>query len=128
LKLLGNCEGVGKSTGMPFSTERGLRRADVAVFQQRLESIALRGLFFIGPRPLLDLVVPATWHETKGTGFTGETCFRSALVPGQETTLRKAFQRLAEEGLYCWFYSLCGEDALECLPGRTPPCQRRPAL
>lgn len=119
LKLLGNCDGVGVSTGQPFAAERGLTPDDVAHLQAHLQSIPLRGLFFVNPGPgtVLDRPDRAMWWETKAKGFRGETHFCSALLaPEKQTTLRRVLQRLAQAGLYCWFYSLCGEQSLEYLP------------
>jgi hypothetical protein len=54
------------------------------------------------------------WWETKAATFAGETHFWSAFWPVEtDITLRQALKRLAEAGLCCWFYSLCGEDRLE---------------
>ena len=126
LKLLGDCNGTGDTTGKAFSEERRLTPHEVAAAQERLHNIPLRGLFFVGPGPVLKEPRDTVWFETKKKGFSGETKFRSALFPtAEKATLEQAFERLAESGLYCWFYSLCGEDSLECVPGRTPLCQRR---
>lgn len=119
LKLLGNCDGIGASTGKPYSVERGLSPNDVARVQGRLQSIPIRGLFFVnsGPTTVLDRPDRAMWWETKAKGFTGEMHFCSALLaPEKQTTLRRVLQRLAQAGLHCWFYSLCGEQSLEYLP------------
>lgn len=119
LKLLGNCRAAGVSTGKCYSTERGLTPDDIAVLEGCLQSIPVRGLFFVnpGPKPVLDRSEKAMWWETKETGFVGETRFWSALLaPEKETTLPRVFERLAKAGLYCWFYSLCGQESLEYLP------------
>lgn len=117
LKLLASCNGTGVSTGKPFSTERSLTADGIAVVQRRLQSIPVRGLFFVGSSPVLERPDKAMWWETKAKGFTGETHFWSALLaPEKETTLRRVFQRLAEAGLCCWFYSLYDEESLEYLP------------
>jgi hypothetical protein len=119
LKLLGNCGGIGRTSGRPYSVERGLSPDDVARVQGRLQSIPIRGLFFVngGPTAVLDRPDKAMWWETKAKGFIGETRFWSALLgPEKETTLRRVFERLAEAGLCCWFYSLCGEGRCEYLP------------
>jgi len=117
LKLLGDCNGIGVSTGESYGTERGLTPDDIAVLEGHLRRIPLRGLFFVGFSPVLERPDKAMWWETKGKGFRGETRFWSALLaPEKQVTLREVFQRLAEAGLHCWFYSLCGEERLEHLP------------
>jgi hypothetical protein len=127
LKLLGNCSGIGVSTGKPFSTERVLAPEGIGIVQGRLERIPVRGLFFInpGPGPVLDQPEDAMWWETKAKGFTGESRFWSALfAPEKKATLGRVFERLAQAGLYCWFYSLCGEPSIEYLP---PPSVTGPS-
>jgi hypothetical protein len=122
LKLLGNCDGIGASTGKSYSVERGLSPDDVARVQGRLQSIPIRGLFFVngGPTAVLDRPDKAMWWETRAKGFIGETRFWSALLALQkETTLRGVFQRLAEAGLHCWFYSLCGQERPKYFPPQT---------
>jgi hypothetical protein len=119
LKLLGTCTGTGVRTDKPYCTERGLMPDDLAILEGELRSIPLRGLFFVNPGPgkVLDRSERAMWWETKGKGFTGETRFWSALFgPEKQVTLREVFQQLAQAGLHCWFYSLCGEESLEYLP------------
>lgn len=119
LKLLGDCNGIGVSTGESYGTERGLTPDDIAVLEGHLRRIPLRGLFFInaGPGAVLDRPEKAMWWETKATGFRGETRFWSALlVPERTATLQGVFQRLAQAGLHCWFYSLCGEGRLYLSP------------
>ncbi len=121
LKLMGNCDGIGKTTGRPFYSERGLGPREIRFVQEALDGFPVRGLFFVNPRriPELDLEVPAIWHETKGTGFTGETHFWSAVMaPDKRTTLRQVLQRFAKQRVCCWFYSLCEEDRLAYLPTR----------
>jgi len=128
LKLLGNCNGIGASTGKSYSTERGLTPDDIAVLQGHLQSIPLRGLFFVnsGPGAVLDRAENAMWWETKATGFRGETRFWSALLaPERTATLQRVLQRLAKAGLYCWFYSLCGEHSFEYLPRPAVPVRRQ---
>jgi len=121
LKLLGNCDGFGDEAKKPFSTVWGLTERDIALIRDRLEGTPLRGLFFVGPEPVLDQTEETLWHPTAEIGN-----FWSALfAPRKTATLRQVFERLAEEGLHCWFYSLCGEDSLECLPGREPACRTR---
>ena len=98
--------------------ERKLTPTVVETVQERLRAVPVRGLFFINGwrRPVVDRRFPAQWHETKDRSFQGETYFRSALMaPQAEVTLRQVFVRLAEAGLCCWLYSLCGEESLEYL-------------
>lgn len=118
LKLLGNGDGIGISTGRSFSKERGLTPTDIATVGTELSKIPVRGLFFVnpGPREVLDRPEKAMWWETKAKDFKGETRFWSALVPPDtQVTLHEVFARLADAGLCCWFYSLCGEKRLEFL-------------
>lgn len=118
LKLLGRCDGAGVSSGKAYRVERDLAEADVLSIKEQLTRVPVRGLFFVnpGPQQVLDKTGHAIWWETKGSGFTGETRFRSALMPSEsEVTLRQVLERLARDGLCCWFYSLCGEESLEYL-------------
>lgn len=106
------------SSGKAYRVERDLAEADVLSIKEQLTRVPVRGLFFVnpGPQQVLDKTGHAIWWETKGSGFTGETRFRSALMPSEsEVTLRQVLERLARDGLCCWFYSLCGEESLEYL-------------
>ena len=119
LKLLGACGAVGVTSGREYHLERGLNETGVTSLCSTLAKLAVRGLFFVnpGPRATLDRLDRAMWWETKAKGFVGDTKFWShTLSPARRATLRQTFSRLAEEGLYCWFYSLCGEDRLELTP------------
>jgi hypothetical protein len=112
LKLLGNCNGVGESSGGSYWVQRGLTPEGVTIVERRLQSIPVRALFFVGSSPVLDRPQRAMWWPTPKID-----CFWSALLaPEKETTLRRVFQRLAQAGLHCWFYSLCGEESLQYLP------------
>jgi hypothetical protein len=119
LKLLGNCQGRGVSGGGTYATARAMSPDDVAAVHTTLAQVAVRGLFFVnpGPREVLHRPDKAMWWETKEKGFQGETKFRSALLaPRQQATLRETFAALTAAGLWCWFYSLCGEEAVELGP------------
>jgi len=121
LKLLGNCLGRGVSGGGTYATARALSAEDVAAVRTTLDQVPVRGLFFVnpGPREVLNRPDKAMWWETKAKGFQGETKFRSALLaPRQQATLLETFQALSAAGLWCWFYSLCGEKAVELEPTR----------
>ncbi len=121
LKLLGDCRGRGAGGGGSFAQARAMSPEDVVAVSSVLSTIAVRGLFFVnpGPRDALDVSDRAVWWETKAKGFQGETKFRSSiLAPRGQATLRETFTALAEAGLRCWFYSLCGERALEFGPAR----------
>jgi hypothetical protein len=110
-KLLGMCEGIGVKSGRAFWRDRGLTPADMAFVQMQLASIPIRSLFFISrlSEHSLDMPQRAIWTDGASRPF------RSALISSEQTTLREVFQRLADAGLYIWFYSR-GEDRLELLP------------
>jgi hypothetical protein len=122
LKLLGNCAGLGTSSGRSYADERGFTRQDLVTLNREISGIPVRGLFFVnpGPKPVLDREEPAIWWETRDKAFAGETRFWSALTsPEQTATLRQVFAGLAGAGVNCWFYSLCGEDRIEALSQRS---------
>lgn len=119
LKLLGICQGRGVSGGGTYATARAMSPEDVSAVRTILTQVPVRGLFFVnpGPRQVLDRPDKAIWWETKAKGFEGETKFRSALLaPRQQATLRETFAALSAAGAWCWFYSLCGEQAIELAP------------
>jgi hypothetical protein len=125
LKLLGISEGANTLTGETFAEHCRLSSEEVAKVGRQLSDFAVRGLFFVNASDgrRLDELEPPDWWPTWDGVPQNERTFRSSLMADEgQITLRRAFKGLAERGLFCWFYSLCGEDSVEFMP--TDSCRR----
>ena len=111
-KLLAICDGIGCASDMPFWQTRGFSPQDVVFALEGLESVPVRGLFFISRVQNQGLDVPQRTIWTDG----GSRPFRSALIPKELTTLREAFACLREAGLFIWHYSLANGELLKLRP------------
>ncbi len=116
LKLLGICEGVSPYDGKTFASRCNLARGDLETVRHCLSNVAVRGLFFIdgtGAKKLKK-AEPPTWHATWDKIPQALSTFASVAISiERQTCLSEVFDRLSESGLYCWFYSLCGEESVE---------------
>ncbi len=118
LKLLGYCNGRHKRTGGSYAEMKGLGPQTLDQVRHELSAIPIRGLFFVvdpkQTQDMLELRQPPVWN-------VGNDYFVSALWPAERAdqgiTLKDAFERLCNAGLWCWYYATTGSKArLEIAP------------